>query len=362
MRIEVIERLLEFATSAPSGDNAQPWRFTFDPEERSLAIGIEESRVDSPKAMWRFIARLSVGAALENLIRAAPCLGLDATLVEPRPGEAARVALQRSPGSAVPPDELALLERRTTNRKAYDGSAVPSGTAARLRDSTPSRCGVSTHWILDRARIEAMAELMFRMDATMYGVRAIWKSIEGRIRFDRPWDDEVGLGLSQGSLEQPRLKLWTIRNLGGLPHSWLRGIGLVSAFSRRTRALVRSASGVCYLVSEDSRAEADVRAGRLLQRAWLALAGEGYATHPMNTIALMEHVLAHGEPEIRSCVEATPMPRWIREFKALVPGAGERRSVFLMRFGRAPTPTIRNGRLPVPSVLSVCTGATSRRA
>lgn len=358
MRIEAVERLVEFAARAPSGDNAQPWRFTYVPGERALSIEVEETRVDSPREMWRFIARLSFGAALENLLRAAPCLGLDATLVEPRPGEAARVDLQESAGPAAPPDALELLGRRKTNRKVYDSSEVPAGTAARLRDATPPRDGVSTLWILDRARIDAMAELMYRMDATMYGIHPIWKSIEGRIRFDRPWREEVPVGLSRGSLEQARLKLWAIRQAGRLPHSWLRGLGLVNAFSRRTRALVRSASGLCYLVSDDERPESDVRAGRLLQRAWLALAAEGFATHPMNTVALMEHVLARGEPEVRGWVERTPMRRWIGEFKELVPEAGGRRCVFLMRFGRAPGPTSRNGRLPVRSVLRVASGAT----
>jgi hypothetical protein len=96
-------------------------------------------------------------------------------------------------------------------------------------------------WICDRRSIDELAHLIDRIDAIMYGIRPIWKSIERRIRFDRPWRDEVSVGLSRGSLELPRLKLWAIRQLGRAPHAVLRALGLIKAFSRRTLGLVLSA-------------------------------------------------------------------------------------------------------------------------
>jgi nitroreductase len=348
-----VETLVRHAALAPSGDNAQPWRFIYRPGSGTLAVEIDEARVDSPKSLWQFVARLSCGAALENLLRAAPCLGLDAAPVAPGSGEACRVRLQPSAAGRGPPQMLDLIRRRATNRAIYAGKPVSAESAARVSRAAASVGATRIVWIRDPARIRALSRPVYEIDAAMYGIRPIWKSIERRIRFDRPWGEEVRVGLSRGALELPALKLWAIRRLGRLPHAWLRDAGLVRAFARRTLALVRSAGAVCYIVADDDRPEADIEAGRSVQSAWLALTAEGLSAHPMNSIALMEHVLRHGEPNLRRRIEATPMRRHIAQFRALVPEAGEGRSVFLMRFGHAPPPPHRNGRLPLEAVLRI---------
>ena len=348
-----VEHLVEFAVKAPSGDNAQPWRFAYRPDTGILSLEIDESRVDSPKSMWRFVARLSCGAAMENLLRAAPCLGLEATMLAPEEGEVCRLRLEPARAPRNQPDVLDVLSRRTTNRSIYPPAAISSQAAQRLQAATPALGGVRTFWIWERERIDQLAETLYEIDAAMYGIRLIWRSIERRIRFDRPWKEEVAVGLATGALELPRLKLLAIRCLGCIPHSLLRTLGIVRALSRRTLGLIRSAQGLCYVVADDDRPETDILAGRVVESAWLALTAEGISAHPMNSIALMEHAISHGEPGPRSSVEAASIERLIEKFHALVPEAAGRRSVFLMRFGLAPAPTSRNGRLPIDEVLCI---------
>ena len=359
MMPRAVERLVEYAIKAPSGDNAQPWRFVYRAEAGTLSIEIEESRIDSPQSMWRFIARLSCGAAMENLLRAAPCLGLETTLLAPQFGEICRVRLRPAQVVGGSQEVLDKLVRRMTNRKMYSGTAISSQTTQRLGNATPLLGGVHTFWICDRERIDELAKLIYEIDATMYGIWPIWKSIARRIRFDRPWKEEVSLGLSRGALELPSLKIWAIRRLGHFPHPLLRTLGIVRAFSRQTLGLVRSAAGLCYIVTDDNRPETDIWAGRAVENAWLALTAEGLSAHPMNSIALMEQVLNQGEPELRRCIEATPIRRLIEKFRAQVPEAEGRRSVFLMRFGLAPTPTNRNGRLPLQNVVEIVAPAAA---
>jgi nitroreductase len=351
-----VERLVEFAAKAPSGDNAQPWRFTYRPDTEILSMAIDESRVDSPKSMWRFVARLSCGAAMENLLRAAPCLGLEATLLAPEEGEVCRLRLQPARATRPQPDVLDVLSRRTTNRGIYPPAAIAPHVAQRLAEATPRLGGVRTFWIWERERIDALAATLYEIDAAMYGIEPIWRFIARRIRFDRPWKEEVAIGLARGALELSRAKLLAIRCLGCIPHSLVRALGIVRAFSRRTLELVRSAHGLCLIVAEDDRPETDILAGRVVESAWLALTAEGLGAHPMNSIALMEHAIGEGEPGLRSAVEATSIARFIETFHALVPEAMGRRSIFLMRFGLAPAPTSRNGRLPIDEVLCVRSG------
>ena len=42
---KAVERLIEYAVKAPSGDNAQPWRFIYRPENSTLSIEDRKSVV-----------------------------------------------------------------------------------------------------------------------------------------------------------------------------------------------------------------------------------------------------------------------------------------------------------------------------
>ena len=66
----------------------------------------------------------------------------------------------------------------------------------------------------------------------------------------------------------------------------------------------------------------------------------------------MEYVLDHGEPEVRAELERFHIRHCVRSFRELVPEAEGHRSVFLLRFGHAAPPLVRNGRLPVEQVVT----------
>src|SRR5215210_9449480 len=80
-----LETLLSHAVRAPSGDNTQPWRFAVDEEAGTIGLDLDPARDPSPMNAGQRMARLALGAALENLLRAAADLGWAAAL-DPEPG------------------------------------------------------------------------------------------------------------------------------------------------------------------------------------------------------------------------------------------------------------------------------------
>jgi nitroreductase len=84
-----IEQLIHYATLAPSGHNTQPW--TFSVENNVIRIFPDFGRrlpVVDPDDHALYI---SLGCALENLIIAAKCNGLDGT-VDYFPGDEENVS------------------------------------------------------------------------------------------------------------------------------------------------------------------------------------------------------------------------------------------------------------------------------
>ncbi len=346
-----VTRLVKLVAWAPSGDNTQPWQFVYRQRDGSLALVLEDARIDEPAVLWRFVAHMSCGAAVENLGRAAPALGLHAVPEAPQPGELARFRLCLSGEKGLGSNGLEVIRRRATNRRVYDGEPVADEVVGRLRRATPAGEGIETIWITETERIRQLASVLYHIDATMYGLREMWKPIEERIRFDRPGREPAKEGLAVGSLELPRWKTALMGGLRKLPHAILRRFGVVRAFSRRTRKLILSSSGLCLVIGDTEGRDVEMGAGRALQRAWLALTSEGLVAHPMNAIALMEHMGKYADGNLGRCVRETRIGKYAAQFDALVPEAAGRRKMFLMRFGNAPDPTVRNGRLPISDIL-----------
>src|SRR5262245_33348691 len=79
---EKLNMLLAAAVRAPSGDNTQPWRFFVVPSKGLLSILLDEDRDRSPMNAGQRMARIAVGAAVENVLRTASRIGWRVSLVE----------------------------------------------------------------------------------------------------------------------------------------------------------------------------------------------------------------------------------------------------------------------------------------
>src|SRR3954454_19058058 len=115
---ESVEAILNAAILAPSGDNTQPWRFVIDRAAGTIALELDEARDSSPMNSDQRMARIAVGAALENLLRRTASLGW---AVELKGAEGRSLALVRLTGKDEDrrPNEVEdVIASRVTNRRA----------------------------------------------------------------------------------------------------------------------------------------------------------------------------------------------------------------------------------------------------
>jgi hypothetical protein len=113
--------------------------------------------------------------------------------------------------------------------------------------------------------------------------------------------------------------------------------------------LIESASGLCLIVAPDGAEPTDVVVGRALERAWLALSAQKLAVQPMCSLIVLENILDHCADELVAALSEEKLNSFRREFRDLAPEIGSGRPAFLFRFGFAPAPTGRTGRLPIES-------------
>ncbi len=343
-----IDSILGAARSAPSGDNTQPVRFVVDFEARTIALILDPTRDPSPMNAGQRMARMAAGAALENLIRAAEARGLTPHLV-PGPGPGPSLAVVRLEGSSSDPagDPPAARPPRVTNRRAYDGLAVDPSTLGRLVDACPPVGGATTHWIVGDDRIVAFADLVGRADGVMFGEPTMRRAFLGSVRFDQPPGAEAAEGLPLDALELGGSDRLALRAVRRTPDWMLKLGGTARIFAQKSRRLVASSSGLCLVVAPDGSEAADLAVGRALQRSWVALADEGLATQPMMSPLVLENAEVNGDDALRCRLGPDRLRALRATLRAIAPEIGDGRPAWLLRFGHAPGPTGRTGRLPI---------------
>jgi hypothetical protein len=353
---EPFETLLTAAVRAPSGDNCQPWRFVIDPDVLRISLYVDETCDPSPMNASQCMSRVAVGAALENLLRAAKAKGWSVRIETPTDSAAAVVRVTdfhpsnaTTVGVAVelPPQRDPTIFARVTNRRRYDGRPVPSEVIDRLQRATPEIEGIRVLWIHDRPRLDSLAIVVGRSDALMLSEPTMRKAFLANVRFDLPANAGADEYLPLGSLELPFANRTAFRFLPHVP-DWVLRMGWAKRkFAAAARRLVQSASGLCAIVTANDSPKNDLMIGRSLQRAWLALTTSGLVAQPMMSVAIMENILRHGSKELLQSVGRAQAQDVVTEFRRLVPEAGKDRLAFTMRFGHAKGPTCRTGRLPL---------------
>ncbi len=344
------ETLLSAAIWAPSGDNTQPWQIAVDAVSGTVAFRVEEGRDPSPMNAGQRMARIAIGAAVENLLQAAGARGWEA---RPDLADASTVAsVQLTRGQGPQRGEVDILMRaRVTNRRVYDQRPVPVDLLAELTRQTPPLEAVRTCWIAGADRLKPLAELIGRADATMFGEPSMRAAFLSRVRFDLPPEAQAEEGLPLSALEVGKMDRTALRLMRRLPQWLLRSMGGLRVFAAKARQLVESASGLCLVVAPDRSPRTDLLVGRAMQRAWLALSGAGLAVQPMMSLPVLENVLEHGAPAVVASLGREKVEALGADFRKLAPEVGGGRPGFLMRFGYAPAPTGRTGRLPLRAVV-----------
>jgi hypothetical protein len=346
------------AGRAPSGDNTQPWRFVVNSDSGTIALEEDASRDPSPMNAGRRMSRIAIGAALENLIRKARSYGWGVELE--RPVYPALATIRLTERNATANSAKDFEAHRLTNRRLFDGQPVSGEVLDRLIGATPDLGGVRTHWIEGADRLAILARLIGRADRTMFGDASMRRAFLSKLRLDAAPGEAVAEGLSASSLELSAFDRWALRAMRRAPDRWLRLVGVPRVFAAKARRLVASASGLCLVVARDDAVETDLLVGRAMQRAWLTLNAEGLAVQPMMSLLVLENVTEHGDAALVESLGRGTLADLRDDFRTQVPEIGGWRPAFLMRFGFAPAPSGRTGRLPLHAIVRYSTASPSR--
>ena len=250
--------LIHYATLAPSGHNAQPWKFAVSGQ--SVRIMPDWSRrlpiIDPDnRELW-----ISLGCACGNLLIAAAESGYRSEVVYPTAlGEAITIKLMRS--SAIrSPSLFAAIPFRQNTRSLYDGRIV-SAVDFRTVDKLDMADGVGIHMVSSLRQKGAVIDCVAAGNARQYSDQRFDNELLQWLRFNKPEALRSLDGLYTRCSGRPEVPRWIGKHF----------VNRSSAAQQSDIDLrmLRSSSGLFVVTSVSDDIEAWIETGRAYERnAW----------------------------------------------------------------------------------------------
>lgn len=349
--------LVAHAALAPSGGNAQPWRFHV--EGARVWLSIDRSRAKNLFSVDDRPMLLALGAAAENLCIAAASRGHDAE-VRPFPGGegpdvVAEVALSscRAPAMAEQAALLAPLQQRVTNRAPGSGALLTTFELRRLH-AVAARAGARLDLAVGTRALGEAAALVGEADRIRYLCGPLHREMFGELRWTPEEAHARGDGIDVATLGMGEGAGLAALRVAARPDvaRFLRARDAGAGLRAHGRVLIESASAIGMLSMDADRPGDWLRAGRAMQRLWIEATRMGLGWQPVGTVLYMLHMLDAPVGAMFGARERRVLMEQAQGLDALFPASARRVPVMMFRLARAPVPAVRALRRPVDDILA----------
>jgi len=209
-----IERILDLARWAPSGDNEQPWRFETVSDDH-FVVHAHDTRDWCVYDLDGRASQIAVGALLETIAIAASAEGLEASFARrtEAPEERPLIDVRLSRAAAPAPHRLLPFVRaRVTQRRPFSTQPLTDAQKKALEESVGA--GYRVLWIEGPRKRWQMAKLLFRSAYIRLTTREAWevhrRNIQWGAQFseDRLPDQAIGVDAVTLKIMKWALQRW----------------------------------------------------------------------------------------------------------------------------------------------------------
>lgn len=349
-----VRSLIQAALEAPSGENAQPWRFKTEPQ--TVLMYHNPGSDESLYNYNNYGTMVCEGAALENMLVMADSLGLNAALsILPDPAYTNLIG-KISLNGTKPAGSLALsavIPTRTTNRKAYKKKALSEEDAKALTDAGAAfgADGIGVMRITDRKKIHRLAAVGSSNEEIMLGNEELHSFFFSHLTWTKAQDEKQKTGFYIKTLELPPPAQFLFK----LFRSWkvmqsLKKLGFTKVVGKQNAGTYAASAEFGIITVPEITPKNMILAGRAFERIWLTAASRGIQIQPLTGTIFM-NFFAENVPEGHFSQEERK--RLAGEVKALYEetGVSGKTIVLMYRVGYGPKPSARATRFSVDDMM-----------
>jgi nitroreductase len=337
-----IERILDMARWAPSGDNTQPWRFEVLGDEHVLVHGLD-TRDHVVYDLDGHASQLAVGALLETITIAATGEGRQ-VLIDRRPDTSEQhllIDVRFEPDQSLAQDPLIpSIHRRVVQRRPMSTRPLTPQQQFSLAGVLPQ--GYRAIWFEGLAQRWRLARFLFdsaKVRLTLPEAYEVHRSvIEWGARYSEDRIPAQALGVDPLTT---RFMRWAMA-------SWER----VDILNRRFLGhLVPGLACAAHFALLSPRPLDSVddflAAGRVMQRFWLTAASLGLYIQPEMTPVIFTRYHRQHQPFTHTARARKMVEGLNQRLLELLPGQDVETLFFMGRIGDGPAPRARSTRKPL---------------
>jgi molybdopterin/thiamine biosynthesis adenylyltransferase len=342
--------IVDAARRAPSGGNAQPWRF--EASDGEIRFYVDLARSHSAMDIGGRGSYVAMGAAVMNArVRAAKLGVLGPIELFPEGNRAALIAtMQLGDGRD---GELAALDGfispRISNRRMPKGGVVSDDDATRLSTAV-SLEGARLHLVRDKGELAAIGAIIGEADRRRFLLGGVHQEMMKELRW--PGRDSLEDGLDVRTLELDAAGYAAFDLLGRSDvmselGSWRAG----RALGMRSQMQITHGSALALISVTRNGMAGYVRGGSALERFWLTGEQLGISMQPVAPV----YVYADGEADLLGLggerhVDA--LEQQFSTFRRFFDLDGTEVLVMALRLFEAERPTVHSIRRDLSEVLS----------
>jgi molybdopterin/thiamine biosynthesis adenylyltransferase len=328
------------AARAPSGGNAQPWHI--EAREGGVGIRLAPEHTTAMDVRYRASA-VALGAATFNARVAAAAHGL-AGDVEFHPGDEASplsAFVHFAPGDD--PELMAMYDAmlsRETNRRRGDRVPISAKTLEQLGAAAENE-GAKLKVLTDSADLALAATTLAAADRIRYLTPRLHTEMFAELRSPGDPAPEAGIDMRSLELDPADLVMLDILRRSEVMANlaaWNAGTALGDDTLDRV-----SASAALGVISISGHSLTDyARGGSAVESVWITAQQHGLAVQPISPAFLY----AHGDEDLRelSPAFAGELGNLQYNFRTLANTGASESQVLVLRFSRAPRPTVGSRR------------------
>jgi len=286
-----IDTILRAAVLAPSADNSQPFKFSFDKNTNKLCIWLDPTRSGGYSDQSGFLTYMALGATIKNIEYQAQFMGIKSTTkffdVSENTAPIANIALTSN--SHINEDNLAPeIEARCTDRRFPYRKPEIEIPVERLNELA-ERSDCKINWLsnADKSLKNKVIKLAQESEALRFSEKEIHSELMSSIDFQNTSSNQEGLPL----------KVLHLDPVGLLLIHWIRSWRVLDTLNKVKlnkllgffgAGLAMKLSPTLALLSADSyQPNSLLKAGYALQGIWLELTKAGLSVHPYASLGVL---------------------------------------------------------------------------
>ena len=284
---DVIHYIIRAGIQAPSGDNAQPWKFYHNGNRISLYL--DRDADCSFFNVNQIASIISCGAVLENMKIASTAFGYEAKIRHriSQGSDRHLACMELIKGNENLDPLINYIWERHTNRKFYEKRHLADSALQSMQDVVSDFPGVHLHLVTRQKDIKKLAKIVYRADRIRTEHRPLHEHLQEMIRYNNDEAMKKGDGFFLKNLEAGFVgeiflrasRPWPVMNL-------INKVGIGRMVALHSYQGILNSSGAA-LLTVDGISESDfIRGGQALQRLWLLMAQRQIRMQPMTAITL----------------------------------------------------------------------------